>query len=86
MAVPDIRLPKDRNALDPELARLRAANRDLSAEIHRIGILLGTARKSRWLSLGKRVGADVSQQIDRIVSLIAEIERCSPRADDEARS
>lgn len=86
MSVSESSSVRDCNASDSRLSQLQAANRDLSAEIHRIGILLDTARKSRWLSLGKRVGAEVAQQIDQITSLITELEKRSQRDDHEARS
>jgi FkbM family methyltransferase len=66
-----------------ELNRLRAANRDLLAEIGRLGLIADKARRSRWLKLGDRLGADATRQLETIATLIADIEKRAVPSDDQ---
>jgi len=70
------------NQLSSELNQLRVANRDLLAEIHRLGLIADVAKRSRWLKLGDRLGADVTRQLDTIATLIADIEKRAISYDD----
>lgn len=77
-------LPVDSgDQLSSELNRLGTVNRELLAEIHRLGLIADKAKRSQWIRLGNRLGADVTRQIDTIVTLIAEIERRAAVSDDQ---
>ncbi|MEO4000993.1 FkbM family methyltransferase [Mesorhizobium sp. CAU 1732] len=70
-----VAIPGGSDDLSSELGRLGTVNRELLAEIHRIGLIADKAKRSQWLRLGNRLGADVTRQVDAIVTLIADIER-----------
>jgi FkbM family methyltransferase len=69
--------------LSSELNRLGTVNRELLAEIHRLGLIADKAKRSQWLRLGNRLGADVTRQLDTIVTLIADIEQRAASSNDQ---
>lgn len=62
----------DRDEMMAELDRLRMENRDLAADIRSISALLVNAQRSHWLRLGRRVGADLAEKLDKAASVLEE--------------
>ncbi len=79
-------MPVESGDLSSELNRLRTAHRDLLAEIHRLGLIANKARRSRWLKLGDRLGADATRQLNMIATLIADIEKRADLSDDQSKA
>ncbi len=79
-------MPVESDDLSSELNRIRTAYRDLLAEIHRLGLIADKAKRSRWLRLGDRLGADVTRQLDTIVMLIADIEQRAVSSDGRPKA